>query len=241
MEYKIENLGNGISLCVTKEHTFGTDALLLSDFAAPKRTETACDLCAGCGIVPLLWFREQPPRHAYALEIQTEAVALMEQSAALSGLTAFTPLLGDLREANVHIAPSSLDLITCNPPYRAEGTGVPSARPHARTARHETRCTLDDVFAAAKRLLRFGGRICVCQLPERLSDVITAMRVHRIEPKRLRLCQARPGKPPWLVLIEGKLGANPGGLTVEPTFLLEENGRPTPQAQALYRLYRNRK
>lgn len=34
----IEDLGCGVRLVVSKQHTFGTDALILADFAAPKKT-----------------------------------------------------------------------------------------------------------------------------------------------------------------------------------------------------------
>jgi len=234
----VEEVGGGVRICVSKAHKFGTDALILSDFAMPKKWETACDLCAGCGIVAFLWFRrEQRPRHVYAVDIQSEAAELMKESARLSGLSGFAPVLGDLR-GPLPIPAGSLDLITCNPPYSAEGTGILSLDPSDRAARHELLCTLDDVFAAAKRLLRYRGRICICHLPHRLSDVITSMRANGFEPKRLRFCQGRPDKAPWLVLVEGKLGGNPGGLKVEPVFLLEQNGVSTPEAKALYSLYR---
>ena len=56
-EYKYEYLGSGIRVAVSKEHSFGTDAVLLADFASPKRNEKACDLGTGCGIIPMIWCR----------------------------------------------------------------------------------------------------------------------------------------------------------------------------------------
>ena len=35
-KFKLENLGSGITAVISKEHGFGTDALLLDDFAAVK-------------------------------------------------------------------------------------------------------------------------------------------------------------------------------------------------------------
>ena len=41
-EFRKEYLGSGITAFVSAEHTFGTDAVLLADFAAPKkRTDAA--------------------------------------------------------------------------------------------------------------------------------------------------------------------------------------------------------
>ena len=101
MESRWETLGPDLRLCVSREHTFGTDALLLSDFAAPRAKEIVCDLGSGCGIIPALWFRqpEQGPEKVWALELQPEAVALMERSLKEGGLPPerFIPVQGDLR------------------------------------------------------------------------------------------------------------------------------------------------
>ena len=52
-KFKLENLGSGITAVISKEHGFGTDALLLADFAAVKESNRCCDMGSGCGIIPL--------------------------------------------------------------------------------------------------------------------------------------------------------------------------------------------
>ena len=54
----LQPLGNGAEIYVSKNHTFGTDAVLLSNFANPRRSEKAVDLGTGCGIIPALWMRD---------------------------------------------------------------------------------------------------------------------------------------------------------------------------------------
>jgi len=127
--------------------------------------------------------------------------------------------------------------VTCNPPYKAANTGLVSAGQSALIARHETLCTLDDVCACAARLLRFGGRLCMSQLPERLVDVMEAMRRHRVEPKSIRFVAQEAGMAPWLFLIEGKRGAKPF-LTVDPPILLQESGRISREMERVYASYR---
>jgi len=105
-----------------------------------------------------------------------------------------------------------------------------------RIARHETLCTLDEVCACAARLLRFGGRFCLCQLPERLVDVLGAMRANKIEPKRVRFVQQRADSAPWLFLVEGKRGAKPF-LTIDPPLILRENGGISAEMQRIYANY----
>ena len=67
------------------------------------------------------------------------------------------------------------------------------------------------MLAAASRLLKNGGRFCICHRPERLADLLSGLRACSLEPKRLRLLLAAPGDAvPWLVLCEAKKGAGPG-------------------------------
>ena len=72
----LEPLGCGVEIYVSKNHTFGTDAVLLSNFANPKKSDRAVDLGTGCGIIPLLWLRDKAVASAVGLEISPEAVAL---------------------------------------------------------------------------------------------------------------------------------------------------------------------
>lgn len=127
----------------------------------------------------------------------------------------------DLRNLSV-LTPGSFDVVACNPPYKQQGGGIINPEQGRLLARHEYTCTIEDVCKSAARLLRFGGRLCICQRPERLSDIICAMRESGIEPKRLRLVQQRKNKAPKLFLIEGKKGGRSGGLVVNDTLLIED-------------------
>lgn len=130
---------------------------MLSDFASPRRKDLCCDLGTGCGIIPLLWFRDEPPRLCYGVDIQKQAVMQLEQSVQKNGLEGrLFPLRADLKELS-SLPCGPLDLVTCNPPYKAQGSGILSGMDAEKIARHEVLCTIDDVCGAAARLLRFGG------------------------------------------------------------------------------------
>ncbi len=53
-------IGGGKKIYVSSTHTFGTDAVLLADFAHPKKGERSLDIGTGCGIIPFLWLRDNP-------------------------------------------------------------------------------------------------------------------------------------------------------------------------------------
>lgn len=233
MEYKTENLGGGVKIATSAEHSFGTDAFLLARFAAPKPGDRACDLGSGCGIIPLLWLRDGLEA-ASAVDIQPQAVEQMRVSTELSGLSGrLVPILADIRDLKGVLPHGAFDLVACNPPYKAANTGIPSRSQSDKIARHETLCTLDDCCAAASRLLRFGGRFCLCQLTERLVDVFAAMRANKLEPKRVRFVQKDKSSAPWLVLVEGKRGAKPF-LKIEPPLFLYEDGKTSPEMRKIY-------
>ena len=59
---RLEPLGNKMHIVVSDSHTFGTDAILLSNFASIKRKDIACDMGTGCGIIPLVWCKSETNR-----------------------------------------------------------------------------------------------------------------------------------------------------------------------------------
>lgn len=236
---KIERLSRTLSVIVSAQHTFGTDALLLANFAAPRRKEYACDLGTGCGIIPLLWCRTPAPWKIAAVEIQEKACFQLRRSVEMNRLQErLTVIHGDLRNLRGVLPFGVFDLVTMNPPYQAASSGIQSAQEAQRIARHELTCTIADAANAAAALLNFGGRFCLCQRPERLTDVFVAMRMAGVEPKRLRFVCQKPGDRPWLFLLEGKKGRKPG-LTVLPALAVQNGqGMPTREMEEIYGEYR---
>lgn len=223
--FTFEQLAQGLSICVTPDHKFGTDAFLLADFARHRRRDMVCDLGTGCGIIPMLWFRADPPKLVYAVDIQQKAIeqlTLTVEKNALGG--SLLPVCADLKALGGALPRAAFDLVTCNPPYKIVNTGILSELTSEQIARHEVLCNLYDVCTAAAGLLKFGGRLCICQRPERLFDVLDAMRKSGIEPKLVRFVQQREGLAPWLLLVRGKKGAKPG-LKVEKPLMIEGGGR----------------
>ena len=231
-DFTVEKLHDGIEIVISTEHRFGTDAFLLADFAAPRHKDTVCDLCTGSGIIALLMYQNFKPKHIDAVEIQQKAHDQLLLSVERSRISDITPILGDLKE---YAADRPLDVITCNPPYKISGTGAKNETEAVSIARHEMLCTIDDVCACAKRNLRYGGRLCVCNRPERLCDIMVAMRQNGIEPKRVRFVSKTPSTAPWLVLVDGRKGGN-SFLTVEPQLYTQnENGEFSDELKRIYR------
>lgn len=221
-EEKIESLGGGVFSVLSDIHTFGTDAFLLYDFANVRHKETACDLCSGCGIIPLLMLRDKLVKPVTAVEIQEDACGLMKRAVSMSLLDGRLNIVNkDLKQIRNEFAAGSFDLLTVNPPYFPVGSGYDCEDEPHRLIRSEVGCTLEDIVRQAAWLLRSGGRMCMCHRPERLTDIICSMRENRIEPKRLRFVAKNEKSAPWLVLIEGKKDAKPS-LSIEKTLYMND-------------------
>ncbi len=234
-----EPLSGGRVIYVSRDSRFGTDAVLLADFASPKRIDTAVDLCTGGGIIPLLWLCGDSPREkVIGVELQPECCALARRSIGENGDgERFSVMECDLREIEKHLPREKYSLVTCNPPYFPVGAGFENKTAGRTLARSEQTCDSGDVCRAARYLLKYGGRLCVCQRPERMADVICAMREQGIEPKRIRLVQQREGSEPWLVLIEGRRGGRPG-VKCLPVLMVEgADGHYSDEMKRIYGRY----
>lgn len=239
MAESVENLGNGVELLISDSYGFGTDALLLADFADPHRNDRCMDLGTGCGIIPMIWYRNGISGDIYGLDIQEPAVDQFRRSLLRNGSPDNVhPVAADLCSLPKDLPLGTFRTVTMNPPYKINGTGILSASSADKLARHETACTLNDICGAARRLLNFGGKFCICNRPERLADVIEAMRAANIEPKRLRMVQKRPDTRPWLFLMEGRLGGKPYLDVLPPFYIQDESGGDSPELLRVLGSYR---
>lgn len=200
----------GIDMATTKEYSFGGDALLLAEFASPKFRDKVLDLCTGCGVVPVMMMAKGFAGKITAVDIQPGAVELCEMTVERGNLhERFFPVCADLNKLD--FSAESFSLVTVNPPYFVSGAGKENGTDSRDLARRESGCTLAQVTAVSARLLKYGGRLCMCHRPERLADVIFEMRKNRLEPKRLTFVNnATESKEPWLILIEGRKGGHAG-------------------------------
>lgn len=185
---------------------FGTDAVILADYAKAKPGERVMDLCSGNGIVPILMLARYPKATYTSLEIQSEMAAMARRSMELNGIEdRITVLQGDLRDIGTQqLKPHSFHVVTVNPPYmKTENPKLLNDTPAVQIARHEICCSLRDVLEAAAHLLMSKGRFYMVHRPQRLSEIFEEMLRVKIEPKGMQLVHPYIDKEPTQVLIEG--------------------------------------
>ena len=64
------------------------------------------------------------------------------------------------------------------------------------------------------------------------------MREAKIEPKRLRFVSQRDGKAPWLFLLEGKKGRNPGLIVEKELHIENSDGSPSDEMKKIIGSYK---
>lgn len=238
-EEHIEDLGENTYLIVSKSHTFGTDALLLNDFANVKQKDKALDLGTGCGIIPFLWLRDKKAQSKRcAVEIQKNACDQFCRSKLLNKDETLELFQGDLKDGSLLPYREYFDVVTMNPPYKIGGAGIKNEDECARIARHEIACNIDDITKCAARILRFGGKLCICHRPERTLDAMESMRKNGIEPKIIRFVQKTGETAPWLVLINGRKGSVPGLKVEKPLIMQNSDKTPTEEILQITEKYR---
>ncbi len=238
---RTEALATNLNIYVSDAHIFTSDAIVLADFCAPRHKDKCCDLGTGNGIIPLLWQRDFKPKEIVGVELSESAVQLFTKTLNENNLADKIKLVHqDLRKLKGVLPNEYFDVVSINPPYKKLGTGIVNEGEDYKNARHEFTCTLDDAAQAAALLLKFGGRFCICQRPERLPDIFAAMRKFKIEPKSMREVIQRIGKEPSLVLVEGKKGSAPGFRILEPLILETTDGEYTDKAKELFLSYKHK-
>ena len=239
---KVRVIDNGRGLC------WGTDAYLLAAFIRRRRRAQdvgtdiagqvhtprilrACELGSGCGVVSFLVAAHGKADTVTALEINGDACDRTRRGIPLNGLDGRVQVFRkDIREAKPEDAACGgrFDFVFANPPYIAH-PGLSGTDAVAEDARHENHGGIDDFCAAAARLLRSRGSFYVVFRPERVTDLLCALRAHRLEPKRMTFVYPDTASKPSLCLCEAALGAAAGLQMSPPAVFYADTQKTSPR------------
>ena len=227
---------NGLKIIQNpKAFCFGMDAVLLSGFARVRDGGTVLDMGTGTGIIPILLEAKTGASHLTGLEIQADSADMARRSVALNGLEEKIDIVeGDIREAAGLFPAASFDVVTCNPPYMAGGHGLANPEAPKAIARHEVKCTFEDVASQAARLLKPGGNFYLVHRPFRLAEIMVTLSRYKLEPKRMQLVYPFVDKEPNMVLLEANRGGRSRMSVEKPLIVYREPGIYTDEIYDIY-------
>lgn len=192
------------------------------------------DLGTGNGVLPLILAFMHPSLSITGLEIQAAMAARAAESVRLNGFEArVTVACLDVRAVPDRFATESFDAVICNPPYRHPSSGRLSPNSEKRIARHETIANLEAFICSASHLLARKGRLALIYSAGRCVDLLTAMRSHRVEPKRLRMVHSFAAAEASMVLAEGVKGGKPGIKILAPLVIYDQKNKYTVEVERL--------
>lgn len=204
----------------SKVFCFGTDAVLLANYARVNPGDKCMDLCTGNGIIPILMEAKTKGAHFTGIEIQEISARLAMRNVRLNNADDKISILwDDVKNAAAVCGAGVFDVVTVNPPYMNENHGLVNPSEPKAIARHEILCSLEDIIRQASGILKFKGRFYMVHRPQRLVQIFELCRRYSLEPKRIRLVYPYAGKNANMVLIEAVRGGN-SQLTVEPPLVV---------------------
>lgn len=210
----------------TEYFNFSLDSVLLPNFVTiNKSTKKILDI--GCGNAPIpLILSTKTRANIIGVEIQSEIYELAKKSIAVNNLTDRIEIINDdILEYTKKSESDQFDLITCNPPFfKLEELSNLNDNVCKRIARHEIKLNLEDIFKVAKKLLKNNGTIAIVHRPERMIEIIEAMKKNNIEPKKMRLVYPRIDENANMLLIEGNKNGKHGLKILPPLYAHEQNG-----------------
>lgn len=208
--------------------TFGTDAFLLASFVKPQKSGVAVELGGGTGIISLLCASREKFSKIYCVEIQEDFAKIISRNASLNELeNKVISVHKDVREIKSSDIGLEVDVVFSNPPYMKVDSGKRNVHDEKFIARHEVCGDIGDFCAAAKKLLKHGGNFYCVWRPDRLTDLVCAMRENSLEPKDMIFVHANTKSAPSMVIVKAKKGAASGVTVGEPLFLNLDNDPKT--------------
>ncbi len=214
--------------------SFGADAFLLSAYAASDPGHAAVDLGSGSGICSLLLADRNKAKHIYAAELQPELHTLAERNIADNGLPEkVTAMRTDIRLLSSSEFCEPIGTVISNPPYFTAESGIQSPYPGKNAARFELNGTLYDFCAAAHRILMPSGRFYCVIRPERIGDLVAALRAAGFEPSRMTFVHHNTVSSPGILLTEAIKGRR-GAPSISRPLFLYDGRQHTPDAAKIY-------
>lgn len=203
----LEDIDGKIKIIANPQlYRYTSDSIRLAKSVKATPKDKILDLCSGSGIIPLA-LASYTRASIDSLELQYPLFDMARRSVEMNSLSDRIRVFnGDL----VGYTPTTTyDIVTCNPPYYKSKSGETRETETADIARHEIKCTLSDVVNTAEKSLKFGGKLYLLHKCERLSEVLSELTRHKLEPKELLLF-THSFKTVDTFIVIAKKGANVG-------------------------------
>ncbi len=220
-----------------KGFCFGIDSVILANFACDiKNNANVVDLGTGTGIIGFLLLAKKNIKKITGIEIQEEVADMANRSIELNNLkNKFNIINCDVKNILKYIPRDSCDVVISNPPYKKINTGRKSCDEKNLISRHEVMADIFDFIKASKEILKDKGTLYLVHRPERLSDIMYALKTNKIEPKKIQFVYSKiNSEEAKLVLIKAVKNGGQFSKVIAPLYIYKENGEYTDDILKIY-------
>ena len=203
--------------------SFSLDSTLLADFAVcTPSTRLILDLGTGFAPIPL-FLSLKTQAQIIGIELQKDVADIAQRNVYLNHLQHQIDIVcDDIKRLPTRFKPSSVDLITCNPPFfKVTSEAHINASPYKTLARHEVAINLSEIARVSQILLKTKGKLFIVHRAERLYELMAILHAHRLQVKRLRFVHPRATEQANMVLLEAVSGGRPGVKVLPPLIVHE--------------------
>jgi len=212
----------GTNLLIEQESTqaFNLDTILLADFIkVPYRSKTVVDFGTGTGAI-MLYLSYKTKAKIIGVEIQEKRYLQAKKNIEINKLENQLSVINqDILSFNMQ----DVDCIISNPPFfKVSDRSNTSLSMDEKIARHEILIDLEGLIKKASKCLKYGGYFYMIHRPDRLIEIMTIMKNHQMEIKRVRFVHSFSTEIAQHVLILATKNGQ-SGLKVEAPLIIYES------------------
>lgn len=188
---------------------YGTDSLLLSDFALEKnhcikQNSLVADLGSGNAIIPLILSSKLELKKIFALELQKPLAKMAQENVLLNNLSEKICVINcDVKNAFdfSEIKKNSFDAVLTNPPYFKTDAGKKNLNNELSIARHQEKDTLENFIKTASLMLKSQGNFFMINRASYFSENLFLLKKYKLEVKHVKLVFPNPNKNATMILV----------------------------------------
>jgi tRNA1(Val) A37 N6-methylase TrmN6 len=213
----------------------GIDSVLLAASVPAEPGARLIEPGMGAGIAALCLARRVEGAHVAGLEVDPALAALARRNAARNGMeNRIIVLDGDVATPPPGLKRASFDHAFANPPFHEDGSTLPAADESLDRARRGEPGLLSLWLNFCLDHVRDGGTVSVIQRAERLATILSVLEA-RAGALRLFPLWPRRGIAAKRIIVCARKGARAPLALLPGLVLHEEDGRYTPEAEAILR------
>lgn len=237
-EYRLDDLQiKGYKLLQNKnQFCFGTDAVLLADFAVKhiKNKSKVMEMCCGNGAISILMHARNSNLVITGVEIQKDVAALAMHNKEINEIGDEIRILNEDLNTLDSTHTNMYDAIVVNPPYTNPKSGLTSPDKNKSISRQELTADFEGITKTAKRLLKTKGKFIFVHKANRLGEIIVTLKKYDFEIKKLRSVQSRKDTDAKLILV---CAGKDGGCWCDiypPLVIYNDDGTNTDEIYEIY-------